>query len=262
MPQRLTAMLLLGLATLPALAFDDAPALPERPLPGEVRPRPLNHHFSAIAGPAWAAEAPVTPASTTEIIAAARAGDSAAVRRLLAAGASPHRADVAGERPLSVAVAGGHVESVRLLLQAGARPNERGATGRLPLGQAAAAGQMAIIRLLLAAGADINGRSAQGATALHEAIRFARYEVVSELLRANPRQDIGEHLGMYPLALAAAIGDLRALDILLDGGFAIDIADSKGRTAYLWAWLNDQSASAEHLLGRGARRELWPRAID
>lgn len=262
MPQRLSAIMLLGLVTLPALAVDDTPPLPERSLPGAVRQRPLDHHFAAIASPAWAVEAPATAAPTAEIIAAARAGDNAAVRRLLAAGASPHTADANGERPLPVAVAGGHGEIVRLLLAAGARPDVRGASGRLPLGLAAAAGQMAMVRQLLAAGANVDGRSANGATALHEAIRFGHHDVVGVLLRANPRQDIAEHAGMYPLALAAATGDVQAIDILLDAGFAIDLADQKGRTAYLWAWRSDQSASAARLLERGARRELSPRAND
>ncbi|PKO33530.1 MAG: hypothetical protein CVU34_11210 [Betaproteobacteria bacterium HGW-Betaproteobacteria-7] len=262
MLQRLTAMLLLGLATLPALAFDDAPALPERPLPGELRPRPLPHHFSAIAGPAWAAEAPATPAPTTEIIAAARAGDSAAVRRLLAAGSPPNTADADGERPLPVAVAGAHVESVRLLLQAGARPDARGAAGRLPLGLAAAGGQLSIVRQLLAAGANIDGRSANGATALHEAVRFDHPDVLAELLRAGPRPELSDREGLHPLALAAALGRVRCLEVLLDGGVAIDLPDRAGLTALYWARRYDRQLAEARLLARGAGREAWPLVLD
>lgn len=262
MLQRLTVTLLLGLASLPAPAFDDAPALPERPRPGEVRQRPLPHHFSAVSGAAWALESPVTLSPTADLIAAARAGDSAAVRRLLAAGAPPNTADVDGERPLPVAVAGAHLESIRLLLQAGARPDARGAAGRLPLALAAAGGQLSIVRQLLAAGANIDGRSANGATALHEAVRFDHPEILAELLRAGPRLDLNDREGLHPLALAAALGRVRCVDVLLDGGVAVDLPDRTGLTALYWARRYDRPLAEARLLARGAGREAWPLVLD
>ncbi|KAB2921906.1 MAG: ankyrin repeat domain-containing protein, partial [Dechloromonas sp.] len=120
----------------------------------------------------------------------------------------------------------------------------------------------AIVRQLLAAGADINARSANGATALHEAVRFDQPGVLGELLRARPRLDTVDREGMHPLALAAALGRLRCLEVLLDGGVAVDLPDRSGLTALYWARRHDRPLAEARLLARGADREAWPLILD
>ena len=98
---------------------------------------------------------------------AAKGGHAAAVRALLAAGASVAVVSDGtfdrGRTPLHFAAAGGHVEVMRLLLDAGADP--RGGV----LVRAVDKDQLAAVHLLLSAGADPNARHGQGLTPLESA---------------------------------------------------------------------------------------------
>lgn len=101
----------------------------------------------------------------TRLVAAAKAGDLAAARAALLAGASPatrydyeeawDREWMTGqESVLQLAARGGHAEIVAELLSHGADPNERDTLrGRSPLVDAAARGDLRIVSMLLDAGA-------------------------------------------------------------------------------------------------------------
>lgn len=249
----------LGIAAPAALAFEESPALPERPLPGgEGRQRALPEHFASVAAPAWASEAVTAPAGTADLIAACRAGKLDEVKTLLAGGALPNGADELGRRPLLAAVAGGHAEIARLLLQRGASPEVKGPEGRTPLGMAAAAGDLGLVRILLRAGANVDARSDNRATALHEAVRFNHPEVVRVLAAADPDPLRYDREGLHPLALAAAKGRLACLKQLLDAGVAPDLPDRTGLTALYWAKRYDQGLAESLLVEHGASREAWP----
>jgi len=79
------------------------------------------------------APAPGRPPAA-ELVAAAGAGDAAAVRRVLAAGADVDGRDRTGRTPVTAAALGEHVEAARVLIAAGAdvdlQDDER--NGRVP----------------------------------------------------------------------------------------------------------------------------------
>jgi ankyrin repeat protein len=97
-----------------------------------------------------------TPDGFTALHLAAFFGGGAAVRALLAAGASAE-ADAdnrLGVRPLHSAAAAGDHDAVRALLEAGADPNVRQQGGYTPLLQAAHTDDPELTRMLLDHGAD------------------------------------------------------------------------------------------------------------
>lgn len=86
---------------------------------------------------------------------AARAGDAARVRDLVAGGADPNSATAPnGWTPLLHAVHTGSRDGVRALLGSGADPDAPGARGQRPLLMAASRGDAEVVGLLLDAGAD------------------------------------------------------------------------------------------------------------
>eukprot|EP01048_Picozoa_sp_COSAG05_P006543 COSAG05_NODE_429_length_9889_cov_11.904290_2_plen_698_part_00 len=119
---------------------------------------------------------------------AARAGETAMVRVLLAAGCHPDAASAAGDTPLIVAAGAGHEEVVAMLADAGGADldlaDEHGAT---PLMQAAVGAHGGVLRQLLGRGAGHTAigtaGSYEGKTALQLADEYGN-EKEAAILRA------------------------------------------------------------------------------
>ena len=120
-----------------------------------------------------------------DLIRASQIGDGQAVRRLLAAGASPNVADQQHWAPLHYAASNGHEVIVQLLLAAGADPNVADRYGSTPLHHAAYRGHEAIVQLLLAARANPDAANRDGGTPLHYAANRGRKAIVPLLLAAG-----------------------------------------------------------------------------
>src|ERR1022692_948526 len=125
---------------------------------------------------------------------AAREGDLARLRSLLADGADPNRRDGAGNSPLVAAVAGGQAAAARALLAAGANPNLTSSGGRTPLIEAAIGGRIEIARLLISAGADLNIGERGAGTPLEAAEREGHTEIAA-LLRSSGASTSGRSVG-------------------------------------------------------------------
>ncbi|KAJ0390862.1 hypothetical protein P43SY_011870 [Pythium insidiosum] len=122
----------------------------------------------------------------TELVTAARAGDSTRVTRLLSLGASPNAID---EEFLSnphvgpidimrfVQAHGANVEGVAFDL----KPKE----GWTALHYASSNGHVDVVRALLANDADVDAREKNGQTALHCATSHGSIEVMRVLLEGN-----------------------------------------------------------------------------
>jgi ankyrin repeat protein len=109
----------------------------------------------------------------TALVRAAGAGHAALLPRLLAAGAdSAHAAD-SGVTALAAAVSARREPALESLLENGVAADQRLPGGITPLMIAAGLGHTAIAKRLLQAGADANAVDEQGTTPLHAAARFA-----------------------------------------------------------------------------------------
>lgn len=145
------------------------------------------------------------------LVAAARVGDLATVRGLLAAGVpADERFPVVagrddGHTALLVAAREGHADIAAELLRRGADGNAiEPVFGTTALHQAVTHGRLAMTRLLAAhPGVDLDLQaSTTGYTPLHDAVRHGREDCVRALLIAGARLDVPGHDGKRPIDLA------------------------------------------------------------
>ena len=160
------------------------------------------------------------------LAAAAQAGDTARLQRLLAQDAGPINAiGPGGWTPLHLAVYFGHREAAALLLDHGADVHawSENESHNQPLHAATAGspkdGIPAIAALLLAHGADVNAR---------------------------------QHGGWTPLHAAADDGPLDLITLLLDAGAGVTVANDYGETALSLARKHGREDAAALLQARGA----------
>lgn len=114
-------------------------------------------------GPPSAGQEPA--GADASLHAAAFAGDVAAVRRLIAAGADLDAKDPYGSTPLAIAATFGKTDVARALVDAGADPTVANPAGSTALHIAALFGRVEIVKALLAKGAPRFLRDGEGSTA-------------------------------------------------------------------------------------------------
>jgi ankyrin repeat protein len=128
------------------------------------------------------------PEPGKEIIKAAKSGDSAKVKALLATDPNLINArDKDGSTPLHCATWKGHEDVVALLLKAGANVNAQNTNehwGTTPLHAAAHANHAAIASLLIEQGADPSAKDLRGQTPIHHTT-FHKAKAVAALLQQN-----------------------------------------------------------------------------
>ena len=115
------------------------------------------------------------------LIDAVKAGDRAAVRRLVTQRADVNAAEVDGTTALHWAVRANDVETVQALLRAGAKATAANRYGVTPIRLAATNGSVPVIDLLIAAGASANAANPEGETALMTAARGGSVAAVKTL---------------------------------------------------------------------------------
>jgi ankyrin repeat protein len=169
---------------------------------------------------------------------------------LVRRGADVHARSKTGFTALMFAAQQGDADSARILLGAGAKVNDVAPkTGLTPLLVASAMGRAKAAALLLDQGADPDAVAASGFTALHYAARRkGAVAIVSALLAHGGKPDVrlnqqkptitpnGVVLqGATPLALAAEINNLEAVEALVDGGADPLIPTEQGTTPLMLA---------------------------
>jgi ankyrin repeat protein len=134
--------------------------------------------------------------------------DFVQVRELLAQGANPNVRDEDLRTPLHQAVLGNSVGLVGLLIEAGAELDAKDSQGYTPLHFAAQEFLPEIARILVGKGADVNARDEDGNSVLWRAIHSARGqdEIARDLLEHGARDDLANHEGVTPRALAERLG--------------------------------------------------------
>ena len=220
-------------------------------------------------------------ALATPLVVAARAGDTAEVRALLAGGADVNApaadgstalhwavyaddetlvgnlldagatANVANDlaiTPLHLAAANGNDRIVGALLDRGAPADVASETGVTPLMEAARVGSAAVIRLLTARGAPLDAREAgRGQTALMWAAARGGPEAVRALIEAGA--DIRARSTARRLTVMLDRGPSRTVKTSMQDAHT---TDEGGLTALLFAARAGDVASVAHLLAAGA----------
>jgi ankyrin repeat protein len=143
-------------------------------------------------------------AGQTPLAWAAQVGAEKAVNALVAIGANLSPADKFGNTPLHLAAEAGHPLILQKLILAGVSPKCRNHLGTTPLHYGAAKGHVEVCRILLEAGGDINSQDQEGWTPLHYAVRFDQGKTARWLLDQKAEVNIQNRAGETPLRLANA----------------------------------------------------------
>jgi ankyrin repeat protein len=173
-----------------------------------------------------------THAADNAVLAAAKKGDIAAVKRLLDAGAAVNSSEADGSTALHWAVESDDSEMARLLLRSGADAKRANRYGVTPLQLAAVNGNAAVVRDLLDAGADPNAVLPEGETVLMTAARTGATQVVTLLLDRGAAVDARDHwYGESALMWAAAENHGGAVSVLIARGAPVDSRSTLQKTA-------------------------------
>ena len=189
---------------------------------------PVRRWGAVLTTVAVAALAPPTLAAN-DVIDAARAGDVAAVRALVADGADVD----AGQ-----------------------------GDGATALHWAAHRSDLALAEVLIDAGADVDAANALGATPLWLASMNGDTPLVGRLLAAGADPNLSLKMGETPLMSAARSGDAGAVSRLLAAGAGVDAAErERGQTALMWAAAQRHADVVRLLVSAGAdvhaRSRVW-----
>jgi uncharacterized protein len=159
-------------------------------------------------------------AGRSDVADAAKRGDTAAVRMLLAQRADVNAAQADGATALHWAVYRGDKELTALLIHGGANVRAANREGSTPLWLASVNGDAAILAALIDAGADPNERLP---------------------------------LGRTPLMVASRTGNVEAMKVLLDHGADVNAKEtSRGTTALMWAADEAHAPAVQFLIEHGA----------
>ena len=143
----------------------------------------------------------------TELLLAARSGDTEEIERLIADGADPEERDRRGRTALAHAASAGEDAALATLLEAGANVNPTDDAGHTALAHAAMSGHAAAVVKLASAGAWVNEPDYNGWTPLMHAARRGLVDVIEALLES---------------------GADRAVQRTADGRTALDYAQAAG----------------------------------
>ena len=196
---------------------------------------------------------------SADMIAAARNGDSAKVKKLVLEGASINAAESdSGDTPILAAIDKSQWETASVILSYRPDLTIEDKNGNSPLYLAVTHGDAAltIVNLLLEAGAPVDlgpkkGDNA-GATPLHIACATGANECIGSLLRqgASVRKQLPS--GANPLHTAAIGGDQRTIELLCKAGGSVTALNEDMRTPLHNCGITGKSAVATALIQHGA----------
>ncbi len=161
-------------------------------------------------------------AASSRIVDAAKAGDFAVVKTLIAQKADVNVAEADGMTALHWAVRANDAPTVQMLIRAGANVNATSRYGMTPIIFAAQNGDPVVVAALLKAGANPNSALPEGQTAL---------------------------------MTAARTGNVDSITLLAETGAKIDAKEQwQGQTALMWAASQNNGAAVRKLIELGADR--------
>lgn len=123
----------------------------------------------------------------------------------------------------------------------------------LTIVDAAKQGDTNAVRDLLKRGVDVNAAEPDGMTALHWAALTDNIELGTVLLHAGANIRAKTRLGGYtPLLMASKNGNVRSIEMLLDGGADPNASTVNGSTPLMLAAASGRADAVTRLLDRGA----------
>jgi len=209
----------------------------------------------------------VRGAGDSSVTKAVKAGDLAAVRKLIAARADVNAASGDGSTPLLWAVHSSNLEMVKVLITAGARPDVPNNYGVTPLLDASRTGDAEMMDVLVKAGADPKRSHPEGETPLMAASRSGSIAAVRLLLQRGVDVNATDTFQKQTaLMWSSAEGHLDVVDALLKAGSNPNLkahvtsitkrqnADhpTGGFTALMWAARNGHEEVVRRLVQGGA----------
>jgi len=205
-------------------AFLVAAAVPSRDNPAVLRITTIVLGLALLLPAGVAAAAAEDP-----LIRAAAAGDTSAVRTLLAGGHDVNAAGPDGATALHWAVRADDLASVDLLIRAGAQVGVTNVLGVPPIYVAAQQGNAAIIRRLLDARADVNAADAAGDTVLMAAVRSESPDAVRLLIERGARVNAADpDVAQTPLIWATRVNHAEIMRLLLAAGATVEAMTRAG----------------------------------
>ena len=198
------------------------------------------------------------PAMSERLIAAAAAGDMPGIRAALADGADIDARDADGRTAILAATIAGRTAAVEALIDAEANVDLQDDRLDNPFLYAGAEGLFDILRMVNEAGADPALTNRFGGTALIPASERGHVEVVRYLLtQTDVDVDHVNRLGWTALLEAIVLGDggpahQAVVDLLIEHGADLDIADKDGVRPLAHARARGQTAIATALEAAGA----------
>ena len=191
--------------------------------------------------------------ASSRLIDAAKRGDAAAVRALVAQKVDVNAPDADGSTALHWAAQRDDVAMADVLIAAGANVKAATRYKVTPLGLACTNGDARLVDRLLKAGADPNRTSEEGQTALMTAALNGKPDAVKLLLETGANVNAVEpYKGQTALMWAASEGNAAAADILIAHGADVKAKSKAGFTPLLFAVRNDHPEAAKALLDHGA----------
>jgi ankyrin repeat protein len=190
---------------------------------------------------------------TTALHWAAQRDDIAMIEALLKSGAKVDAATRHGVTPLQLAATNGKAPVITRLLGAGANPNTALPDGETVLMTAARTGAVDAVRVLLDRGADLRRKHpAKGQTALMWAAAENNAGVVKLLIErgADVKERSNGAFSAYLFAVRG--GHVSAATALVDAGVNVNETLPDGTTALVLAVINAHYELASVLLDRGA----------
>jgi ankyrin repeat protein len=176
-----------------------------------------------------------------DLSAAAAAGDTDAVEKLLGLGISIHAVDSQGATALLRACGCGHAALAGRLIELGADPEQKAPSGATPLSAAVTARRDAVVATLLKRGLPVDQRLPAGGTALMIASALGFPEIVALLLehgaQANAQDERGTHalhaVGQFAFRSAETPRAQRIIELLLKHGADVNSTNAAGQTPLL-----------------------------
>jgi uncharacterized protein len=211
-----------------------------------------------IAGALFMASPTANGQNADPLIAAAGAGDTAAVDQLIAAKAPLDAVNSEGETALLVAVQQDEIEIAKSLIAAGASINAQAVNKDTPWLLAGALGRTEILKAMIPAGPDFTIRNRYGGNALIPACERGHVETIELLLTTKIDVNHVNDLGWTCLLEIVILGDggprhQQAAKLVLAGGADPNLADKDGITPLAHARKNGQAEVAKLIEAAGGK---------